>query len=150
MTNALRPLLHAHPPDDIDQAALLIDTALQTAAYSAQTALHKSLNISPGALIFQRDMILDIPLIADLRTITDKRQVLIDERLMRANRSRIAHDYQVNEQVMVLTYKPDKLEARANGPYPIDRVHANGTVTIRRTPLITERINIRRLRPYKS
>ena len=150
VTNTLRPLLHMHPPQNIDEANLLIDTALQTAAYSARTAIHTTLKISPGALAFHRDMLLNIPVIADLQLLRENRQALIDTQLMRANRSRISHDYQPNDQVLVLTYKPDKLEPRATGPFTIDRVHTNGTITIRRNPHITERINIRRVRPFRN
>jgi len=91
--NALRPLMHAHPPANIAEASLIVDTALQTAAYAARAAIHGSLKISPGALVFQRDMILDIPLIADLELIRQQRQALIDEQLIRANRRRISYDY---------------------------------------------------------
>ena len=40
------------------------------------------------------------------------------------------------------------MEARYHGPYPIQQVHNNGTVTILHQPNITERINIRRIKPY--
>ncbi len=69
--------------------------------------------------------------------------------LIRANRRRLSHDYQRNDEVQILTYKPGKLDPRASTPFRIIRIHTNGTVTIQRTPLVTERINIRRLRPYK-
>ena len=140
--NALRPLMHAHPPANIAEASLIVDTALQTAAYAARAAIHGSLKISPGALVFQRDMILDIPLIADLELIRQQRQALIDEQLIRANRRRISHDYQPNDEVLILSYKPDKLEPRAIGPFRIVTVHTNGTVTIQRNQAVTERINV--------
>ena len=60
------------------------------------------------------------------------------------------YDYQPNDQVLVLVYKPDKLEPCARGPYRILHTHVNGTVMIRRSPTVTERINIRRLRPYRQ
>ena len=107
------------------------------------------MKITPGALVFNRDMLLDIPLIADLHLLQQKRQALIDERLNCTNRMRILHDYQPAEEVMILTYKPDKLETRAIGPFVIQRVHTNGTVTIRQNPFVTERINIRRIRPFR-
>ena len=141
--------MHAHPPANIAEASLIMDTALQTAAYAARAAIHGSLKISPGALVFQRDMILDIPLIADLELIRQQRQALIDEQLIRANRRRISHDYQPNDEVLILSYKPDKLEPRAIGPFRIVTVHTNGTVTIQRNQAVTERINIRRIRPYR-
>ena len=77
VANALRPLIHAHPPEDINDAAMLIDTALSTAAYSARAAIHSTLRISPGALIFHRDMILDIPIIADLHLVYKRDYVIV-------------------------------------------------------------------------
>ena len=35
------------------------------------------------------------------------------------------------------------------GPYIVDRVHANGTCTIRLTLNVTEWLNICRLKPFK-
>ena len=90
-------------------------------------------------------MILNIPVVADLLDVTARRQQLIDERRMAENRKQISHDYQPNDQVLVLVYKPDKLEPRARGPHRIFHTHVNGTVTIRRRPTVMERINIRRL-----
>ena len=99
--------------------------------------------------VHQRDMILDIPLVADLELIRQNRQALIDEQLIRANRRRISHDYQPNDEVLILAYKPDKLAPHAIGPFRITAVHTNGTVTIQRNAAVTERINIRRIRPYR-
>ena len=90
-----------------------------------------------------------MPLIADFHLLQQKRQALIDDRLFKANRLRISCDYQPGEEVMILAYKPDKLQPRATGPFVIERVHTNGTVTIRRSPFVTECINIRRLQPFK-
>ena len=50
---------------------------------------------------------------------------------------------------MKLQYNPDKLSPKAEGPYTIDTVHANGTVTIRIDENTLERINLRRIRPYR-
>jgi hypothetical protein len=149
VTNALRPLLYTHPPQNVEEAGLIVDTALQTAAYSARVAIHSTMKVAPGALAFHRDMLLNIPIIADLELLRTQRQALIDKQLMQANRRRISYDYQPQDEVMVLSYKPDKLDPRAIGPFTVERVHANGTVTIRRNEHVTERINIRRLRPYR-
>jgi len=64
--NSLCAMMHAHPLEGLQQAIDIIDTCLANAAYATQTAIHHTLDISPGALIFQQDMILNIPLIADL------------------------------------------------------------------------------------
>ena len=52
VANMLCTLLYLDPPRDMQAVALHIDTALQTASYLAQTAIHIMLKISPGALIF--------------------------------------------------------------------------------------------------
>jgi transposase InsO family protein len=148
--NALRPLLYAYPPRNAEQAALLVDTALQTAAYSVRTAVHGTLKISPGALVFHRDMILDIPVVADLELLRQQRQALIDQQLIRENRKRISHDYRPGDNVLLKTYRPNTLEERTTGPFAIIEVHTNGTVTIQRNAHVIERINIRRLKPYRS
>jgi hypothetical protein len=41
------------------------------------------------------------------------------------------------------------MQERAIGHFNITRVHCNGTLTIRRSAHVTERIDIRRLRPFK-
>ena len=45
----------------------------------------RSLGISPGALVFRRDMFLELPIIADLLQIQQNRQALINENLRRQN-----------------------------------------------------------------
>jgi transposase InsO family protein len=59
--NALRVSIHAHPPQNVDDAAFLIDTALSTAAHSARAATRSTLKISPGALIFHREWDFFVP-----------------------------------------------------------------------------------------
>jgi hypothetical protein len=89
----LRPLLHANHPANADEAALIVDPALQTAAYIDRAVIHGFLKITPGALVFHRDMILNIPLLKDLQLLRQRRQALIDEQLIRSNRRRISYDY---------------------------------------------------------
>ena len=40
-----------------------------------------------------------------------------------------------------------KLNPDKEGPFKIVSVHTNGTITIRRSPTVTEKINIRRAHP---
>jgi hypothetical protein len=110
VANALRPLIHAHPPQDINDVTMIINTALNTAACSARSAIHPTMKISPGALIFHRDMIFDIPVIADLQPLQQQRQALIDQNIMCANRKRISHDCQPGNAVLLLTCKPNQLK----------------------------------------
>jgi hypothetical protein len=94
-------------------------------------------------------MFLDVPLIADIIAITNRRQVVVNESLRKANLSRRNYDYyRVNDQVLVKAYQPDKLDELFEGPYTITTVHVNGTVTIQRTHNVVERLNI--IRPWTS
>jgi transposase InsO family protein len=149
--NVLRTLLHVDPPANVIDASDTIASCLATAMHAARAAASGALNgISPGAFAFNRDMYLDIPLIADAIAIHQHRAALVDERLRLANLKRISHDYAVGEQVLQKVFDPSKLEERHVGPYRIERVHVNGTLTIRKDPNVTERINIRRLKPFRS
>ena len=47
-------------------------------------------------------------------------------------------------------HKPSKLGLHKKGPYKVTQVHTNGSVTIKLRPGVTERINIRRLEPYRE
>ncbi len=148
--NNLRALTTLNPPQGIEDANQLIDTAIANTIFATRAALHGTLKTSPGALAFHRDMVLDIPLISDLHLLKQRRQLKIDERLIQANRKRFAYDYHIGDQVLELTYKPDKLEPRAHGPYTIETVHTNGTITIRLNPTMIERLSIRRVKPYRQ
>ena len=63
----------------MDQINDIIDTCFATAAYASKVAIHCTLNLSPGALVFQRDMILNIPLITDLHHLHKRQQIIINE-----------------------------------------------------------------------
>ena len=58
------------------------------------------------ALVFQRDMILNIPLITDLLQLHERRQIVIDEQLRRDNLCRRTFDYQPGDQILILTNNP--------------------------------------------
>ena len=91
--NTLRSLVSLNPPAGIDSANRMVDTALANCMFATRAALHGTLKSSPGALSFNRDMILDIPVIADWNFIKEHRQQLIDQRLVAANQKRYSYDY---------------------------------------------------------
>jgi hypothetical protein len=62
-----------------------IDEALSIAMHAMGAATHCTLGSSPGSLTFNRDMFLNIPLIADWHTITQRQEHLINENLIREN-----------------------------------------------------------------
>ncbi|CAB9504001.1 Retrotransposon protein [Seminavis robusta] len=128
----------------------MVDTALQTAAYAARATMHHTMKLSPGAMVYGRDMILNIPVEADFQLLRQRREARINYNLMNENKRRIHFDYQVNDQVLRLVPQPNKLDNRAEGPYTITRVHTNGSITIRLSPHIEERVNIRGVKPYRQ
>ena len=118
--------------------------------HAMQAGVHSTLGSSPGNLVFNRDMFLNIPLIADWHAITQRREHLIHENLMRENQKSRGYDYAPQQMVLKKKWMPKKLGKRTSGPYKIVQVHVNGTVTIQLRPGLTERINIRQIIPYKQ
>ena len=147
VANILRAYLRASPPRNVTQATEMVDEALHLAMYAMRNTVHTTLGSSPGSLVFARDMFLNIPLVADWHQITKKREQMINQNLIRENNRRIPYDYGVGQKVYKKIHDPTKLGKRNEGPYEIERVHVNGTVTMRMRPGVTERINIRRIVP---
>ena len=146
--NVLRTTLHGNPPKNLTKANELIDEALSTAMHSMRSSVHTTLGSSPGSLVFNRDMYLNIPLVADWHAITTKREHVINSNLMRENKKRRRFDYQVNKKVLKNVHDPTKLGIRTQGPYNIKQIHTNGILTMELRPGITERIIIRRVIPF--
>ena len=148
--NVLRTLLHVNPPSTTGQAKELIDEALSTAMHAMRSCIHTTLGGSPGSLVFNRDMFLNIPFIADWNAITQKREQLVNENLRRANKKRRRFDYAPNQKILKKLHDPTKLGQRTTGPFKIAKVHVNGTLTIELREGVTERINIRRVIPFRE
>ena len=95
-------------------------------------------------------MLVDLPHIVDLLHVQDRRRCLVEANLLRSNAKRRAYDYRVRDNVLLRVHSPNKLGERAIGPFPITCVYTNSTVDICRTPNTVERLNIRRLHPFRS
>jgi hypothetical protein len=63
--NFLRTLLHGNPPQNIANVEQYVDEALSIAMHTMRAGIHTTLGKSPGNLVFNRDMFLNIPLIAN-------------------------------------------------------------------------------------
>ena len=102
----------------------------------------------PGAAVFGRDMLFDIPFLADWTKIGRRRQALVDQDNTRKNKRRVDFDYAVVTKVLL--FQDDilcKVEDKNTGPCVITQVHSNCTVRIQ-CGTINKRLNIRRLIPY--
>jgi hypothetical protein len=86
--NVLRTLLHGEPPQNIADAKEFVDEALSIAMHAMRAGIQSTLGSSPGSLVFNRDMFLNIPLIANWHAITQKREHLIHENLIPENQKR--------------------------------------------------------------
>jgi hypothetical protein len=89
-----------------------------------------------------------MPLIADWQAIAHNCEHHVNENLQRANRKRRQYDYAPGQQVLKKVHDPTKLGVRTEGPYTIECIHVNGSLTILLCEGITECINIHRVLPY--
>ena len=128
----------------------MVDDFIVDAAWAIRSTHHSVLQSSPGAAIFGRDMLFDIPYLADWKAIGKRRQSAVDQNTHHKNKRRADFDYAIGQKV---TIRKDgvlrKAENKNIGPYVITQVFTNGTVRIQRGS-ISERINIRRIDPYFS
>ena len=79
-------------------------------------------------------MCVDVPVIADMIAIRQRRQLLIDQNLKRHNRKRYDYHYRVNDRVTIKTYDPTKMQEKRHGPYPIAEIRTNGIVILNMDP----------------
>jgi transposase InsO family protein len=68
--NILRTLELTNPPQTLQEAQMLVDSALATTMHACRLAIHTTLKMLPGDFVFQQDIFLDIPIIANPRTLT--------------------------------------------------------------------------------
>jgi hypothetical protein len=112
---------------------------------------HTVLKASPGAAIFGRDMLFDIPFIADWQKIGEHRQRLTDLNNAPENKGRIDYDYKVGEKVLLrkegILRNAESIWHRK--PWLITSVYTNGTITVQCGNKI-DRMNIRRVKLFEE
>ncbi len=141
---------HGEPPQNIANTKEYVDEALSIAVHAMRAGIHSTLGSSPGSLTYNREMFLNIPLIADWHAITQRREHLINDNLIQENQKRHRYDHVPQQRVLKKNWKPRKLDERTSGPYRVIQTHVNGTLTIELRPGVSERIKIRRVIPYKE
>ena len=126
-----------------------VDTFITNAAWAIRSTYHTVLKSSPGAAIFGRDMLFDLPYIADWTAIGQRRQRNTDRENLKENAKRVDFDYQVGQKVMLINDGKilRKAESKYLGPFTITDIHTNGTIRIQKGSM-SERLNIRRVTPY--
>ena len=122
MLNVLKVYTNTTSIDRYNQARNLMEHAIASCIHATRVAVNHAMKHTPGEIVFQRDMFLDIPVIADLVAIRKRRQLLIDENLRRQNENRIEYHYKVGEYVWVKVYDPKKGDDRLHGPYETKRL----------------------------
>jgi hypothetical protein len=129
--------------EDIDD---FVSTALACTQRAINATVHSITKETPGAFIFQRDMLLPIQSFANwelgqVRCIKNNTRNLLHE-----NQHCRPFDWQPGVEVLIENIN-HKLDARFIGPFPITHVHTNGTITIRHCNTF-QKINIRRIKLY--
>ena len=143
MADSIRSMeLHKRPFDETSSHGIL-----QAVAWGIRSTFHTALRASPGQVTFGRDMIINATYVANWKNIMDRRKASMLKDNLRENAKRISHDYKINDRVYVTSFDVKQKLHSKEGPYTINQVFTNGTVLIQRSPLVEERINIRRLFP---
>jgi hypothetical protein len=121
---------------EIDMAETITESDiadfLTNAAWAVRSTYHTVPKTSPGAAIFGRDMLFDVPFLADWNKIGEYRQKQTDRNTARENSGRIDWDYQPGNKVLlikdgILRKGESKYESE---PWTITSVHTNGTIRI--------------------
>ena len=105
---------------------------LTNAAWAVRSTYHTVLKTSPGAAIFGRDMLFDVPFLADWKKIGEYRQSQTDTNTARENNTHLDWDYQPSDKILL--HKDGilrKSESRCESdPWTITSVHTNGTIRV--------------------
>jgi len=126
----------------------MVDEFITNTSWAVCSTYRTVLKLSPGAVVFGRDMLFDIPYLADWTAIGQRRQKLVDQNNVRENKNRVDFDYRTGQKVLLRKEGIlRKAETRYEGPYVIIEVHTNRTIRIQRGSW-SERLNIRRVTPY--
>jgi len=124
---------------------------IDNAVWAIRSTYHTVLKASPGAAVFGRDTLFDIPLITDWHKIGDYKQSQTDRSNKLENDRRIDYDYIVGDKVLICKDGiPRKAESiRKKEPWTITAVHTNGTIRIQYGTK-SEIINIWRVTPFSE
>jgi len=139
------------PDSEIEQGTAL-EGILSAIMFAIRSTYHTTLKATPTQLVFGRDSILNIKFQANWQKIKEFKQKKIIYNNQRENAKRIPHEYKVGDPILIdIKYKTKSKYGKNpyDGPYTIVRVNTNGTVVIKKGPVL-ETINIRQIKPYNT
>ena len=122
---------------------------LSSTAFAIRATYHTTLQATPAQLVFGRDMLLPIRINADWDLIKQRKQEEIDRNNRRENRDRVDHTYKAGDKVYLRKEGIQrKLTAPRDGPFPVNKVYDNGTLDVKLSDSVRERVNLRRVTPH--
>jgi hypothetical protein len=128
-----------------------IDTFIDNAVWSIRSTYHTVLTASPGAAIFGRDMLFDIPFVADWKQVGEYRQSQTDCSNTHENNKRVDYDYKIGDKILIhkdgILHKAESIWKKE--PWTIRKVRTNGTIRIQ-CGTKSERIYIWRVTPFSE
>jgi hypothetical protein len=96
-----------------------VNDFLDNAAWAIFSTYHTVLKASPCAAIFGRDMLFNIPFVADWHKIGEQRQSLTDRGNQQENAKCIDYDYKVRDKVLLINggilCKTESTSAKSHG-----------------------------------
>ena len=123
-----------------------IDIFIDNAVWAIRSTYHTVLKASPGAAIFGRDMLFNIPFVADWKQIGDYMQHQTDRSNKCENNKRVDYDYKVGDKILIrkvgILRKAESIWKKE--PWTITTVHTNRTIRIQ-CGTKSERINVQRV-----
>ena len=118
-------MLHTRELDGTDiQETDTIKQFITDAAWAIHSTHHTLLGSTPAAAIFGRDLLFDIPYLADWNKIGQHRQILVDKANNHENKKQIYFEYAIVNKILIA--KDGllcKAETKYEGPYEIIQVY---------------------------
>ena len=79
--NILQTVMYTNPPTNQKEENQVLDNALATVMHVTRYAVNTISQNSPGAIVYNQDMLIDVPLIVDFTVIRNQKQALVDKNL---------------------------------------------------------------------
>jgi len=132
--------------------AMLATNDIRSVPFTVKNSMGKSVaermhRVVPGAAVFGRDMLINIPVSVDWEMIGQRRRARMTCNNEQENAKRRFKDFQVGDMAHLKNDSRRKLAQKNLGPFGIDQVHANGTTTLELDGGAFERVNIMRIDP---